>query len=247
MSTIGQGKAGMPKKISPSHKIRVAILDDHQSAVDGYAYRLSAHKNIDVVATANYGNQLEPLLKEQTVDVLVLDVTVPTSENDHNPYPILHLVPRLRETYPDMAILIISMHKQRSLVRAVMEAGAKGYILKDDRHALIQLGEIVKSVAAGGVYFSEQSYAVLAEKSSLADDVQLLTKRQLEALSYCAAYPDVSTKTLALDLRIGDSTLRNLLSNAYSRLGVNSRAAAIAKARELGLITPYTPYPAEQT
>lgn len=235
------GNTGMSKTLTPNGKIRVAILDDHQSAVDGYAYRLSTHKNIDVVATANFGDQLEPLLTQHPVDVLVLDVSVPTSEKDHNPYPLLHLVPNLRAAYPDMAILIISMHKQRTLVRAVMEAGANGYILKDDRQAIMQLGEIIKSVAAGGVYFSEQSYAVLSEKSPLVDDVQLLTKRQLQALSYCAAFPDVSTKQLAKELNIGSSTLRNLLSNTYSRLGVSSRAAAIAKARELGLITPIHP------
>jgi DNA-binding NarL/FixJ family response regulator len=241
------GKSGMPRTQSSNGKIKVAILDDHQSALDGYAYRLSSHKNIEVVATANFGDQLAPLLVQNEVDVLVLDVNVPTSESDHNPYPLLYLVPRLRADYPNMAILIISMHKQRTLVRAVMEAGANGYILKDDRQAIVQLGEIVKSVAAGGVYFSEQSYAVLSEKSPLVDDVQVLTKRQLQALSYSAAYPDVSTKQLAKELSIGPSTLRNLLSTTYGRLGVNSRAAAIAKARELGLITPYPPEPPKET
>jgi DNA-binding NarL/FixJ family response regulator len=240
------GKKGMPKTQSSNGKIKVAILDDHQSAVDGYAYRLATHTNIDVVATANFGDQLEPLLAKNEVDVLVLDVSVPKSESDQNPYPLLHLVPRLRAEYPNMAILIISMHKQRTLVRAVMEAGANGYILKDDRQAIVQLGEIVKSVAAGGVYFSEQSYAVLSEKSPLVDDVQLLTKRQLQALSYSAAFPDVSTKQLAKELSIGPSTLRNLLSSTYGRLGVSSRAAAIAKARELGLITPYPPEPPKE-
>jgi DNA-binding NarL/FixJ family response regulator len=190
------GKKGMPKTQSSNGKIKVAILDDHQSAVDGYAYRLANHTNIDVVATANFGDQLEPLLAKTEVDVLVLDVSVPTSESDQNPYPLLHLVPRLRADFPNMAILIISMHKQRTLVRAVMEAGANGYILKDDRQAIVQLGEIVKSVAAGGVYFSEQSYAVLSEKSPLVDDVQLLTKRQLQALSYSAAFPRCEYKAI---------------------------------------------------
>lgn len=247
VSTMGAGNAGMPKKNSANQKVRVAILDDHQSVVDGYAFRLNEHKDIDVVATANYGDQLEPLLKKHAVDVLLLDVTVPTAEKDHNPYPILHVMPRLRETYPDMDILIISMHKQRALVRAIMEAGANGYILKDDRQAILQLGEIIKSVAAGGVYFSEKSYAVISDTSGPEDDVHILTTRQLEALSYCAAFPGVSTKVLARELRISDSTLRNLLSNAYSRLGVNSRAAAISKARELGMITPYSSHPAEST
>jgi len=229
----------MKTNLSRNKKIRVAILDDHQGSLDGYAYRLSPHANIEIVATARFGNQVEPMLKQHAVDVLVLDVGVPTTEDDQNPYPILYVLPRLHNAYPKMAILVISMHKQHALVKAVMEAGANGYILKDDRQAIVQLGEIITSVAAGGVYFSEQSYAVLSEKPSSADEVHFLTKRQCEALSLTASMPNKRTEEVAAKLDIAPSTLRNLLSEAYKRLHVNNRIAAIAKARELGLISPF--------
>ncbi len=222
-------------------KIRVAILDDHQGTLDGYAYRLTPHANIEVAATARFGDQLEPMLANNKVDVLLLDVSVPSAENDPNPYPLLYMLPRLRESYTALAILIISMHKQRTLVKAVMDAGAKGYILKDDRQAIVQLGEIITSVAAGGVYFSEQSFAMLTDKISSAEDVKLLTRRQREALSLSASKPDLSMDDLAEELDIAASTLRNLLSDSYRRLKVHNRTAAIAKARDLGLITPYPP------
>ncbi len=66
----------------------------------------------------------------------------------------------------------------------------------------------------------------------------ILTKRQIEAPSLCAAYPDESLASLADKLSVTGSTIRNLLSNTYLRLGVSHRAAAIAKARQLALITP---------
>lgn len=146
--------------------IRVAILDDHQSTIDGYSFRLKDHENIEVVATARYGNEIEEVLAMHAVDLLVLDISMPTSEQDSNPYPLLYMLPKLRDQFPDTAILIISMHKHRSLMRALMQAGAKGYILKDDRKAILQLGDIITSVAAGGVYFSEQSYAVMADNQA---------------------------------------------------------------------------------
>ncbi len=64
-----------------------------------------------------------------------------------------------------------------------------------------------------------------------------LTPRQQQALSLAAAYPDHTSAELALRLGVAQSTARNLLSGAYLRLGVRSRAAAVAKARHLGLIT----------
>jgi DNA-binding CsgD family transcriptional regulator len=68
-----------------------------------------------------------------------------------------------------------------------------------------------------------------------------LTPRQLELLSLCAAYPDLSTAELAQKMSVSNSTVRNLLSSAYLRLNVHSRTAAIEKARDLGLITPRPP------
>ena len=63
----------------PAEKVRVAILDDHQSIIDGYIYRLSSTPEIEVVATANYGEELEPVLAKYPADVLLLDLSVRTS------------------------------------------------------------------------------------------------------------------------------------------------------------------------
>lgn len=222
--------------------IRVAILDDHQSTLDGYAYRLDKYKNIVVVATARFANQLDEMLQQHSIDLLLLDVSVPIAENDPNPFPLLHKLPQLRTDYPETAILIISMHKHRTLVRAVMDAGAKGYIVKDDRQAIVQLGEIITSIAAGGIFLSDQSYAAMAD-SGPRDGIKALTPRQIQALSLCAAAPDVSTAELARKMNIAPSTARNMLSDIYLRLNVRNRASAIFKARQLGLITPYSPDP----
>lgn len=229
------------KSSESNSKIRVGILDDHQSTLDGYSYRLGLHKNIEVAATARYGDELEPMLAKHPLDVLILDIGVPGNKNGESPYPILYLLPRLREKYPKTAILIISMHKVRTMVQALMQAGARGYILKDDGKASEKLGEIVTSVAAGGVYFSEESFAALVEKPSPGSDVQLLTQRQREVLSLCAAKPGLTMELIAKDLNIAGSTLRNLLSDSYKRLKVRNLTAAIIRARELGLITPLPP------
>ena len=211
-----------------TNQIRVTILDDHQSIVDGYVYRLSQIPHIEVAATCSYGDELEPTLAEHPTDVLLLDVSVPAAPDNPNPYPILSIIPRLLQSYPDINILAISMHAERGLIRAVMEAGASGYILKDDQATIRELGNVILSVAGGGIYFSQKAHRLYASFRSQAGG-DLLSVRQLEILSMCAAYPDDSTAELAQRMKIANSTLRNLLSSAYIKLNVHTRAAAVAK------------------
>ncbi len=227
----------MNTHLKPEKKLRVAVLEDHPIVVDGYTGRLSAYPNIELVAAARNGEQLDSLLEEHTVDVLILDVVAPAKEGTQAPYPLFNVIPKLRKQYPGMAILIISGHKQPTLIRSVMEAGASGYIIKSDVAATERLGEIIASLGGGGMYLSEQSVAALAQTDASAD-IEMLTDRQREVLSLCAANPGMSTDDLAKQLSIASSTVRNLLSNCYKRLRVNNMTAAVLKARELGLITP---------
>lgn len=223
-----------------NEKIRVTILDDHQSIVDGYLFRLEKDESMEVVATINFGEDLEPTLAAHPTDVLLLDVNVPTSAANRNPYPILHAIPKLLQTYPGLNILVISMHAERGLIRAVMEAGASGYILKDDQATVKDLGSVVKTIAAGGVHFSQVALDLYTKYLSTENNNRP-TPRQLQVISLIAAYPDSTGTELSQKMGVSNSTVRNLLSSAYLRLGVHTRAAAIAKARQLGWITPNQP------
>ena len=222
------------------NKISVTILDDHQSIVDGYRFRLSNFPQIEIITTLEYGEDLEEALKKQVPDVLILDVNVNVSAENSNNYPIFHVIPDLLQRYPDLAILVISMHNDRSIIRAVMEGGASGYILKDDQRTIQELGSVILSIVSGGIFLSEKVRNLYVKNRSATSE-EPLTGRQMEALSLCAAYPDHTTERLAQIMNVANSTVRNLLSGAYLRLGVNSRAAAIAKARQLGLIPPDSP------
>jgi DNA-binding NarL/FixJ family response regulator len=180
------------------------------------------------------------MLKKEPVDVLLLDISVPVSAEDSNPYPVLHLIPNLVEEYEGLSILVISMHSEGALVRGVMEAGASGYLLKDDQANIRELAHIVINISNGGVNFSQKAYQ-LYQKHEKGGTDSLLTPRQLEALSLCAAYPNWTLAEVARKMEAGNSTVRNLLSGSYVRLEVRTRAAAVARARELGIITPNAP------
>jgi DNA-binding NarL/FixJ family response regulator len=210
--------------------IKVAVLDHYQSILDGYRYRLDCVDDIEIVAEMRYGSEVESALAKDDIDVLILAGCVPTEPDNQNLNPIFHLIPTLLQTYSELVVLPICMQKQANFVKAVIVAGASGYISKDDQEAIKNLDEIIRTVAEGGFYISEEiKRRGFGEKT-------ILTPRQLEALSLCAAYPDETTAKLARRLDIANSTMRNLLSKAYRRLGVPNRAAAIVEARRIGLL-----------
>lgn len=218
-------------------KIRVAILDDHPMIVEGYLAKLGKDPQIEVTATMSVADLLEPVLQKGDLDVLILDVSVPTSAENRNPYPILHVIPDILEKHPNLNILVISMRAERGLIREVMAAGANGYILKDDPNANASLPWIIKSVAEGGVYLSEEAGA-LYSKQLENENGKHLSPRQLEALSLCATYPGEKSIVLAKKMYITHSAFRTLLSGAYIKLGARNRTEAIVMARQKGLITP---------
>lgn len=212
--------------------VRVAILDDHQSILDGFHFRLMNSKEIKVVASASYGEDLFPLIQNNSVDVLLLDLSVPTSPENSNQFPMIFALKTLLENFPALKVVIISNFKEKTLVKSAIERGVRGYIFKDDHASIQQLARIVMIVSAGGNYFSSGAYFDINEEGSKSN----LTPRQREVLEVASSFPDDSTDDLAKRLNISGSTLRNILSSSYIRLGVHTRSAAIDKVRQLGII-----------
>lgn len=216
-------------------EIQVGILEDHIATAAGYKALLEENPELNICWTSQYYVNVEPNLKEHKTDVLILDVGVANSPTDSNPFPILYVIPHLLQRYQEMAILIISMHNRRALIRATQQAGAVGYILKDDLASFDRLDEILLEIADGGIYYSPEAEKLISHPK---EDIPKLTKRQSEILSYLASSPNLTTGELAEELNLAPSTIRNHLSDTYLRLGVNRLPSAISKARQLGLIAP---------
>lgn len=216
-------------------EIRVAILEDHQSTIDGYNLRIAKHPNISVIATALFSEEILDVLEKNPADVLILDINVPISKTNRNIQPVHKLITEIKHKFPNLVILVISMHAQRVMIRTLLEAGTKGYILKDDYGSVRNLGTIIETLATGGTFMSNRVSEIIF--SGHPEESNTLTPRELEVLSMCAAYPDESTGDLAERLDIANSTVRNFLHKIYIKLQVHGRAAAILKAQEKGLLS----------
>ncbi|HEY3311400.1 MAG TPA: response regulator transcription factor [Anaerolineales bacterium] len=217
-----------------TNQINISILEDHQGIIDGYLYRLTGVEKLKIAGIGRYGEELKQILANNPTDVLILDIEIPISPANSNPYPVLNAIPQLKQKYPHLAILVISSHTQQVLVERLFELGVSGCIFKNDHAAIEHLAEIIAGIHRGGVYFSQGAYEKLRSLKS-EESHPLLTPRQLEALSLCVAFPDSSTLELAKRLGVSNSTFRNLLSTAYKRLGVRTRIAAIAELQRMGI------------
>jgi DNA-binding NarL/FixJ family response regulator len=215
--------------------IQIAILENHQTIVDGYRFRLPPPE-FEIVGAAEVYADWEPLLAGQRVDLALMDVRVPQQRGSPDTYPILRVIPQLIQTYPEMAILVVSAYLEPTLVLGVIEAGANGFIHKEDSVLLQDLANVVRSIVSSrGIYLSPAAKELWVQRQKRRDDGGL-TPRQIEALTLCAADPEASTPDVARQMGISASTVRNLLSKAYLRLGVTTRMAAVLKAKEMGLI-----------
>lgn len=221
-----------------NHKVlKVAILENHQSVIDGYRFRLQNEPDFEIVGVAEVYEDFEPLLEAHPADIALLDVRVPISRENSDPYPILQAIPRMIQAYPEMVILVISAYPEPILVQGVMESGANGFILKDDNVLLRDLPIMLRSIVSSrGIHLSPQLRQLWVRRQPRGDDYSL-SPRQIEALALCAAHPNFNTADLAEQMKVASSTVRNLLSRAYVRLNVSTRAAAVKRALELGLIT----------
>ena len=213
--------------------IRIGILDDHIATARGYKSKLEKNPSLSVVWIAGYYQEVEAYLKNYDTDLLILDIEVSNAPDATEPYPILHAIPSLLENYPEIKIVVISMHNRPVLIKAIKKAGASGYILKDDVQSYEKLDEILINITNyESIYFSPEARRMLTNP----EEIPSLTPRQNEILSLIASNPTMKTKDLAEQLFVSPSTIRNHLSDIYLVLEVNSRTSAILKAQQLGLI-----------
>src|SRR6195952_2773679 len=112
------------KQYDPSRPIKVAIADDHALFRAGVKTALSVRKDIEMIAEADNGMQLLNLLKHVEPDVILLDIQMPLMDG-------ISTLPEIRKLYPEIKVIILSMHNDHSMISKLMEVGANSYLTKN--------------------------------------------------------------------------------------------------------------------
>jgi DNA-binding NarL/FixJ family response regulator len=209
---------------------RLLIADDHRLFRDGLKALLSSLPNMEVVAEASTGEEVIAKASETTPDVILMDIQMPVINGIEATRQILNKLPHV-------GILMLTMFDDNESVFMAMRAGARGYIVKGADQA--ELMRAVQAVATGEALFSPSIATRLInffKTSHAALPVNVfpeLTERELEVLKLIAT--GVNNNDIARRLELSSKTVRNYISNIFSKLQVADRAQAIVKAREAGL------------
>lgn len=206
--------------------IRVLIVDDHLIVREGLRLILETGEGIEVVGEAPDGQTAIDLLSVATPDVMLLDLRMPEMGG-------IEVLQYVRRSWPHIKVIILTTYNDNDLMVQGIKAGASGYLLKDvGRDTLLD----AMRVAARGemLIHPKMLTAILASSQPGAVMPEELTDREQEILLWVANGD--RSKEIAFRLNITERTVRGHLTNIYTKLGVDSRAAAVAIALSRGLI-----------
>ncbi len=217
-----------------AEQIRVLVADDHPFFRDGLRVLLEATPDTELVGEAHDGDEAVQMAATLGPDVILMDLRMPGVGGIESTLRIL------REN-PDMAVVVLTMVEDDDSVFAAMRAGARGYLLKgaDKEEMLLAIRAVARGEAIFGPgiarrlirYFSSPAQArpVQAPRTVFPE----LTDREREILDLIAA--GKNNQEIAEELYLSLKTVRNYVSNIFSKLQVADRAQAIVRAREAGL------------
>lgn len=194
----------------------------------GLVRALAARADLELVAEAGDGRAALEAIATLEPDVALLDIRMPVLDG-------IEVTRALRARGLATAVLLLSGSEDPERLYTALAAGVSGYLLKTSEHA--EICDAIAAVARGEVVFSPELHAALAQDIRAREqqaERPFLTDREQEILRLTAA--GRSAAQIAADLYLSVPTVRTHLQNAYQKLDVSDRAAAVAKAMRLGLI-----------
>lgn len=203
-------------------KITVLLVDDHSLVRRGFRRMLEDESDMEVVGEAGTGEDSIKLAKQFHPQVVVMDCALPGMNG-------LQATRQIVEDSPDTAVLMLSMHTESTWVRQAIEAGAKGYVLKNAMD--LELGAAIRKIAAGETVFDpkvEQRSVLKGERSAA------LTPRELEVLQMIV--DGKSNKEIAVVLELSANTVAVHRANIMNSLGIHKTAELVVYAIRAGLV-----------
>jgi DNA-binding NarL/FixJ family response regulator len=204
-----------------TNKITVLLVDDHSLVRRGFRRMLEDEPDLTVVGEAGDGEEAVALARELKPQVVVMDCALPKLNG-------LDATRQIREALPETAVLMLSMHAENTWVRQAIDAGAKGYVLKNAMN--LELGAAVRRVASGEEIFDqvEQPEALKGERGGR------LTPRELEVLQMIV--DGKSNKEIATALDLSANTVAVHRANIMNALGIHKTAELVVYAIRAGLV-----------
>lgn len=208
--------------------IKVIIADDMKILRQGLRAILSQDNEIEVVATAENGNEAYQLAKEHNPDIVLMDMRMPDFDGAYG-------IKAIKEKLPDVKVLVLTTFDDEETITKAMSSGADGYILKEMEDDKIITS--VKSVCAGISVFGQGVFSSLQKsfgmKNEVSDDGLSFTDREKDVIRLVAEGYD--NKEIADELCLAEGTVRNQVSRLLEKIGLKDRTQLAVYAVKHGL------------
>ncbi|HTE91001.1 MAG TPA: response regulator transcription factor [Terriglobales bacterium] len=203
-------------------KISVLLVDDHSLVRRGFRRMLEDEPDIAVAGEAGDGEEAIRLSEKLRPRVILMDCALPGMSG-------LDATRRILEKFPDTIVLMLSMHPEETLVRQALDAGARGYMLKNAID--LELGTAIRKVVAGEIVLDPQ----LSQPTALKGERDYgLTTRELEILQLIV--DGKSNKEIAAQLKLSANTVAVHRANMMDALGIHKTAELVVYAIRNGLV-----------
>lgn len=207
-------------------KTRVIIADDHQLFTEGLQNLLSQESHLEFLPPATDGKDLLAKLENDQVDLILLDVSMPEMDG-------IEAAKHVIKKYPQTHILMVTMNDQPDTLKALIQIGIHGIILKYTSKTELLLA--ISEIMVGNTYFSQKIMRQLASDYRPTDENDWqLTKREKEVLQLI--YEGMTTYEIAKRLSISNYTVETHRKNLYAKSGLKKSAHIIKRAKELGYV-----------
>jgi len=203
------------------NSIRIMTVDDHPLLREGITALIKTQPDMEVVAEACDGEEAIAQFRLHRPDVTLMDMQMPNVNGTE-------AITRIRSEFPDAKIIVLSTYAGDVQILRAIKAGARGYLLKGNVRT--ELLEAIRTVHAGRKRIPPDIAAELADHA--ADDQ--LTSREIDVLHLIGE--GNANKQIADKLSIGETTVKNHISNILSKLGANDRGHAVTIALQRGII-----------
>ncbi|SDI45194.1 response regulator [Natribacillus halophilus] len=232
--------------MAEQEKIKLVLIDDHKLFREGVKRILDMEKEFEVVAEGEDGDEATQLVSQYQPNVVLLDINMPGVNG-------VEATRNLVTQFPEVKVLILSIHDDESYVTHVLKTGAAGYLLKEmDADALI---EAVKVVGSGGAYIHPKvTHNLIKEyrRLSTGDEdpsqalelgykeveyrkpLHILTRRECDVLQLMT--DGYSNRMVGEDLYISEKTVKNHVSNILQKMNVNDRTQAVVESIKKGWV-----------
>lgn len=211
--------------------IKVAIADDHALFRAGVKTSLSSRKDIQMIAEAENGMQLLNLLKVLKPDVILLDIQMPIMDG-------LTTLPEIKKIYPDIKVIMLSMHNDHSVITRMMEIGANSYLTKDSDSEMIY--QAIRTCYDQEFYFNDLTNKALLNGLRMkrpfeqeTPDVNLSDK-EINILKLMCE--EKSTKEIAAEVDLSPRTVEAIRDKLKTKTGAKSLAGLIMYAVKAGIV-----------